>query len=87
MNLGNLLATWQLSDAFGIFLGFSSNLATLNIHARDKTIWRIQIATVIIPTTILLFLVYFMPGKSFGHPFMARLNLIESPRYLMKRGR
>ncbi|PMD51095.1 uncharacterized protein K444DRAFT_636458 [Hyaloscypha bicolor E] len=69
---GKLLATWQLSDAFGIFLGFSSNLATLNIHAQNKTIWRIQIATTIIPTTILLFLVYFMP---------------ESPRYLMKRGR
>ncbi|KAH7327545.1 major facilitator superfamily domain-containing protein [Rhexocercosporidium sp. MPI-PUGE-AT-0058] len=69
---GNLLATWQLSDAFGIFLGFSSNLATLNIHAQNKAIWRIQIATTIIPTTILLFLVYFMP---------------ESPRYLMKRGR
>lgn len=69
---GNLLATWQLSDAFGIFLGFSSNLATLNIHAKPERIWRIQIATILIPTIILLFLVYFMP---------------ESPRYLMKRGK
>lgn len=69
---GNLLATWQLSDAFGIFLGFSSNLATLNIHAEPERIWRIQIATILIPTIVLLFLVYFMP---------------ESPRYLMKRGK
>jgi hypothetical protein len=65
---GNLLSTWQLSDAFGIFLGFSSNLATLHIDdPKNIIIWRIQIAATLIPTIILLFLVYFMPGKSFGH--------------------
>jgi MFS family permease len=68
---GNLLATWQLSDAFGIFLGFSSNLATYHMVSPEKIIWRVQIATILIPTIILLSLVYFMP---------------ESPRYLMKHG-
>lgn len=65
---GNLLSMWQLMDAFGVFLGFSSNLATLNIHAPARIIWRIQIATTLIPTVVLLFLVYFMPGESFDRP-------------------
>ncbi|OXV10921.1 hypothetical protein Egran_01318 [Elaphomyces granulatus] len=69
---GNLLSLWQLSDAFGIFLGFSSNLATLSIYAPDTTQWRIQIATILIPTIVLTFLVYFVP---------------ESPRVHMKHGR
>jgi MFS family permease len=69
---GNLLSLWQLSDAFGIFLGFSSNLATLSIYSPDTTQWRIQIATILIPTIVLTFLVYFVP---------------ESPRVHMKHGR
>ncbi|KAN0071903.1 Sugar transporter domain containing protein [Elaphomyces granulatus] len=69
---GNFLSLWQLSDAFGIFLGFSSNLAILSIYAPDTTQWRIQTATILIPTIVLTFLVYFVP---------------ESPRVHMKHGR
>ncbi|EPE32227.1 MFS general substrate transporter [Glarea lozoyensis ATCC 20868] len=69
---GKLLSTWQLSDAFGIFLGFSANLAIQHMHARERIMWRVQIGVTLIPIIVLLFLVYFMP---------------ESPRYLMKRGR
>ncbi|KAF2280456.1 MFS general substrate transporter [Westerdykella ornata] len=70
---GNLLATWQLSDAFGIFLGFSANLAILNIHsANSNIIWRLQTVTVLIPTVLLLFVVLLTP---------------ESPRFLMKHGK
>ncbi|KAI9766197.1 MAG: hypothetical protein M1839_005013 [Geoglossum umbratile] len=67
---GQLLATWQLSDAFGIFLGFAANLAILGYNDSNKISWRIQTAAVLIPTVALLVVVYLMP---------------ESPRYLMKK--
>ncbi|KAF2746755.1 hypothetical protein M011DRAFT_403878 [Sporormia fimetaria CBS 119925] len=69
---GKLLSTWQLSDAFGIFLGFAANLAVLDFKLAPNTTWRIQTVTVLIPTIALLFVVFLTP---------------ESPRFLMKRGR
>ncbi|KAA8648675.1 uncharacterized protein ATNIH1004_004560 [Aspergillus tanneri] len=69
---GRLLAIWQLSDALGIFFGAASNLAVLHIAVPETIVWRVNISTVLIPTIILLFLVYFVP---------------ESPRLLMKEGR
>ncbi|KAI6855696.1 MFS transporter [Hortaea werneckii] len=66
---GSLVMNWQLFDALGIFLGFSANLilATTGAHA-----WRWQTASSVLPTIILLTLIYVVP---------------ESPRFLMKRGR
>jgi hypothetical protein len=61
------LATWQLSDAFGIFLGFAANLAILGYSTERKVYWRIETAAVLIPTVALLVIVYFMPGMSLFH--------------------
>ncbi|KAI6902425.1 hypothetical protein KC318_g8883, partial [Hortaea werneckii] len=66
---GSLVMNWQLFDALGICLGFSANLilAKTGVHA-----WRWQTASSVLPTIILLTLIYVVP---------------ESPRFLMKRGR
>ncbi|KAI7330236.1 MFS transporter [Hortaea werneckii] len=66
---GSLVMNWQLFDALGICLGFSANLilAKTGFHA-----WRWQTASSVLPTIILLTLIYVVP---------------ESPRFLMKRGR
>ncbi|KAI7163594.1 hypothetical protein KC349_g1216 [Hortaea werneckii] len=66
---GSLVMNWQLFDALGICLGFSANLilAQTGVHA-----WRWQTASSVLPTIILLTLIYVVP---------------ESPRFLMKRGR
>jgi MFS family permease len=59
---------WQLFDAFGILLGFTANLAVSQV---GPTAWRWQIASSVLPTIVLLSLIYTTP---------------ESPRFLMKRG-
>lgn len=65
---GSLVMNWQLFDAFGIFLGFTANLAVSQV---GRTAWRWQIASSVLPTIVLLSLIYVCP---------------ESPRFLMKRG-
>ena len=62
---GSLVMNWQLFDALGICLGFSANLilAQTGVHA-----WRWQTASSVLPTIILLTLIYVVP---------------ESPRFLM----
>lgn len=65
---GSLVMNWQLFDAFGIFLGFTANLIVARV---GPTAWRWQIASSVIPTIVLLSLIYVCP---------------ESPRFLMKRG-
>jgi len=62
---GSLVMNWQLFDAFGIFLGFTANLAVSHI---SHTAWRWQIASSVLPTIVLLSLIYVGP---------------ESPRFLM----
>jgi hypothetical protein len=75
---GSLLATWQLSDAFGIFLGFAANLAVLDLHASSNITWRVQTITVLIPTVALLFVVYLLPGNlppTWGAEKMSKLTI------------
>lgn len=55
---GALVMSWQLWTAFGIFLGYSANLAV----ARVGTIaWRLQLGSALIPAIPLLIGVYFCP--------------------------
>ena len=60
---------WQLFDAFGIFLGFAANLI---VSQTGDNRWRYEVASVVIPTVVLLSLVWTIP---------------ESPRWLLKKGR
>jgi hypothetical protein len=60
---------WQLFDAFGIFLGFAANLI---VSQTGDDRWRYEVVSVIIPTIVLLSLVWTIP---------------ESPRWLLKKGR
>ncbi|OBT60649.1 hypothetical protein VE03_09930 [Pseudogymnoascus sp. 23342-1-I1] len=55
---GALVMSWQLWTAFGIFLGYSANLAV----ARVGTIaWRLQLGSAMLPAIPLLLGVYFCP--------------------------
>ncbi|KAI9792520.1 MAG: hypothetical protein M1816_002040 [Peltula sp. TS41687] len=51
---GSLILSWQLFDAFGIFLGFATNLAVFG-H------WRIVLASPLVATVPLLILVFICP--------------------------
>ncbi|KAF2833031.1 MFS general substrate transporter [Ophiobolus disseminans] len=66
---GRLVMNWQLFDAFGIFLGFAANLI---VSQTGDNRWRYEVASVILPTIVLLSLVWTIP---------------ESPRWLLKKGR
>lgn len=55
---GALTMTWQLWLAFGIFLGFSANIAVVNAGAIT---WRLQLGSAVIPAIPLLILIYFCP--------------------------
>ncbi|CAG7994753.1 unnamed protein product [Penicillium salamii] len=55
---GGLVMSWQLWTAFGIFLGFSANLAVKDTGAIS---WRLQLGSAFIPAVPLLFGVYFCP--------------------------
>ncbi|KAB8204506.1 hypothetical protein BDV34DRAFT_226306 [Aspergillus parasiticus] len=55
---GTLTMTWQLYVAFGIFLGFSANLAVVNT---GDIAWRLQLGSAFIPAVPLLLSVLFCP--------------------------
>ena len=55
---GGLVMSWQMWTAFGIFLGFSANLAVANTGAIS---WRLQLGSAFIPAVPLVFGVYFCP--------------------------
>ncbi|KAJ5811687.1 hypothetical protein N7474_007988, partial [Penicillium riverlandense] len=55
---GALAMTWQLYVAFGIFLGFSANLAVVNT---GPIAWRLQLGSAFIPAIPLLCFVLFCP--------------------------
>ena len=55
---GGLVMCWQLWTAFGIFLGFSANLAVKSTGALS---WRLQLGSAFIPAVPLLCGVYFCP--------------------------
>lgn len=60
---------WQLFDALGIFFGFTANLVVSQV---GPTAWRWQTASSVLPTIVLLTLIFVCP---------------ESPRFLMKHQR
>ncbi len=55
---GGLVMSWQMWTAFGIFLGFSANLAVYNT---GNISWRLQLGSAFIPAVPLLVGVYFCP--------------------------
>ncbi|KFY25018.1 hypothetical protein V493_04885 [Pseudogymnoascus sp. VKM F-4281 (FW-2241)] len=55
---GALVMSWQLWTAFGIFLGYSANLA---VARTGKNAWRLQLGSAMIPAIPLLIGVYFCP--------------------------
>ncbi|MCJ1245397.1 hypothetical protein MMC30_002601 [Trapelia coarctata] len=55
---GGLVMSWQMWTAFGIFLGFSANLAVYNTGAIS---WRLQLGSAFIPAIPLVIGVYFCP--------------------------
>ncbi|KAI9890957.1 MAG: hypothetical protein M1814_003458 [Vezdaea aestivalis] len=55
---GGLVMSWQMWTAFGIFLGFSANLAVKDVGA---IAWRLQLGSAFIPAVPLLIGVYFCP--------------------------
>jgi len=55
---GGLVMSWQMWTAFGIFLGFSANLAVYKVGA---IAWRLQLGSAFIPAVPLLIGVYFCP--------------------------
>ncbi|GFF84488.1 hypothetical protein IFM60648_07047 [Aspergillus lentulus] len=55
---GGLVMCWQLWTAFGIFLGFSANLA---VKDTGDIAWRLQFGSAFIPAIPLLVGVYFCP--------------------------
>ncbi|KAJ7128898.1 hypothetical protein C8R43DRAFT_1090095 [Mycena crocata] len=55
---GGLVMCWQMWTAFGIFLGFSANLALFKVGA---IAWRLQLGSAFLPALPLLFGVYFCP--------------------------
>ena len=55
---GGLVMSWQMWTAFGIFLGFTANLAVANT---GDISWRLQLGSAFIPAVPLLVGVYFCP--------------------------
>lgn len=64
---GGLVTSFQLWVAFGILVGFSSNLIFKDI---GKNAWRFQLAAAFVPAVPLLFIVWLCPGK----PWPSRLR-------------
>ncbi|KFX93397.1 hypothetical protein O988_06847 [Pseudogymnoascus sp. VKM F-3808] len=55
---GALVMSWQMWTAFGIFLGYSANLAVAHV---GKNAWRLQLGSAMLPAIPLLLGVYFCP--------------------------
>jgi MFS family permease len=55
---GALVMSWQLWTAFGIFLGYSANLAVAHT---GKIAWRLQLGSALIPALPLMFMIYLCP--------------------------
>ncbi|KAK7702315.1 hypothetical protein SLS57_011401 [Botryosphaeria dothidea] len=55
---GSFVMSWQLWVAFGIFLGFSANLAVFKV---PEIGWRLQLGSAFIPAVPLLILIWWAP--------------------------
>lgn len=58
---GGLVTSFQLWVAFGIFVGFCSNLVFFQV---GRLAWRFQLAAAFAPAVPILFLVWLCPGKN-----------------------
>jgi len=58
---GGLVMTFQLCVAFGILVGFSSNLI---FHKIGRLAWRFQLGAAFAPAVPIIILIWFCPGKS-----------------------
>lgn len=57
---GGLVMSFQLWVAFGILIGFSSNLIFYRI---GSLAWRFQLAAAFVPAVPILIFIWFCPGK------------------------
>ncbi|KAF8970958.1 sugar transporter [Flammula alnicola] len=58
---GGLVMSWQMWTAFGIFLGFSANLA---LQGTGSIAWRLELGSAFLPAIPLTVGIYFCPGTS-----------------------
>lgn len=68
---GGLVMSWQMWTAFGIFLGFSANLAVMNTGAIS---WRLQFGSAFIPAVPLALGVFFCPESPRWHIRRGEMN-------------
>ena len=81
---GGLVMSWQMWTAFGIFLGFSANLAVYNT---GNISWRLQLGSACLPAIPLLIGVYFCPEsprwyikkKKYSKAFKSLCRLRNTP--------
>ena len=81
---GGLVMCWQLWTAFGIFLGYSANLAVMKV---GTIAWRLQFGSAFIPALPLLIGVYFCPESprwyikkgSIGKAYQSLTRLRNTP--------
>ncbi|KAL1305121.1 hypothetical protein AAFC00_002049 [Neodothiora populina] len=72
---GALVMQWQMWTAFGIMVGYASDLAFYNVPDKHNIVglnWRIMMASAMFPAVIVIFFVFYVP---------------ESPRWYMQQGR
>lgn len=55
---GALVMSWQVWNAFGIFLGFCANLIVANV---SRIAWRLQLGSAFIPAVPLCILIFYCP--------------------------
>ncbi|KAF2224451.1 hypothetical protein BDZ85DRAFT_281039 [Elsinoe ampelina] len=81
---GGLVMSWQLWTAFGIFLGFSANLAVINT---GSIAWRLQLGSAFIPAVPLCLGIWFcaesprwlMGKKKYQKAYRSLLRLRNTP--------
>lgn len=81
---GALVMSWQMWTAFGIFLGYSANLAVVNT---GSITWRLQLGSAFIPAVPLVFGIWFCPEsprwlmtkKKHGQAYQSLLRLRNTP--------
>jgi MFS family permease len=83
---GALVMSWQLWTAFGIFLGFAANVIVQDV---GKNAWRLQLGSAFIPAVPLAVGIWFTPGEHIldGRGLRLTAPTLESPRWLLKKGR
>ncbi|KAJ5467644.1 Major facilitator superfamily domaingeneral substrate transporter [Penicillium sp. IBT 31633x] len=76
---GGLVMSWQLWTAFGIFLGFSANLA---VKDTGSISWRLQLGSAFIPAIPLVVGIYFCPESP--RWYIRRGDMVKAYRSLCR---